>query len=268
MKNLKELNLSGYVLYRDGKLFSLKTNRFIKGWVNNSGYQTTTLTMDNGELAQNLKYHTLMALAFIEAPKDKEKYCQINHIDGNKLNNRPENLEWVTPAQNTLHANEEGLRKQTYLWEGSKTPESNEIIHDWQERGEVEMTEEDVRECCLLLQDGYRVCDVSRMTGFSRRKIQTFKDNASAEWKHISREYDYSLLRKRNIASPETVIAICELLHSGKGVLEVSRELNVDRKLVGNIRNRKTYLTISKDYEFKPFTIATTTESTLMSGSK
>lgn len=58
------------------------------------------------ELWKNGKHHTelvsrMVALAFI--PNDKKKPC-INHIDGNPLNNNPENLEWCTYAENQRHA--------------------------------------------------------------------------------------------------------------------------------------------------------------------
>ncbi len=50
--------------------------------------------------------HRLIALTFIENPENKE---QVNHIDGNKLNNCVANLEWTTCSENNLHKFKIGL---------------------------------------------------------------------------------------------------------------------------------------------------------------
>jgi hypothetical protein len=57
---------------------------------------------------QNKTYalHRLVALTFIENPESKE---QVNHIDGNKLNNAVSNLEWNTCSENNLHKFQIGL---------------------------------------------------------------------------------------------------------------------------------------------------------------
>lgn len=250
MKNLKESGFSSYCLSTDGDVFSLKSNRLLIGWVNVSGYRTLALTDDSGVVQQNVSLHRLVAKTFIEND-DPENKTQVNHIDGNKLNNCVNNLEWSTPKDNTQHANDIGLRKPTFLTDLNKIPNADEIIHDWTSSlSYADVTEDEVHKVCSLLQEGYRVCDVSRMTAIDRRFIQALRDNDKLRWSNIVKTYDFSKIKRKEKTSPETVIEICKRLEAGFGVLEISRDLNVDRKLVGNIKGRKFHLAISSSFKF------------------
>jgi hypothetical protein len=72
----------------------------------NKGYVIHSLC-SNGE-TKYMTLHRIVAIAFIPNPENKP---QINHIDGDKLNNRADNLEWCTSAENNKHAYKTGLSK-------------------------------------------------------------------------------------------------------------------------------------------------------------
>lgn len=108
---------SNYIICRDGKIFSLKTNKFLSQCptVRNKDSKYTNVDMkvaivsDDGGRADRL-VHRLVAKAFIPNPEGKP---QVNHIDGNASNNKVENLEWVTSKENMKHAADNYLFKGT-----------------------------------------------------------------------------------------------------------------------------------------------------------
>lgn len=72
--------------------------------IDNRGYYRVSLGKDGLKITK--KVHRLVAEAFIPNPN---KYKEVNHIDGNKLNNHVDNLEWCTRSHNVLHAFNNGL---------------------------------------------------------------------------------------------------------------------------------------------------------------
>lgn len=98
-KELKEDN--DYLIYEDGKLFSKKTGRFLKGKIDNVGYQTYVLAIKNPLTSKKGKVvyaHRLVAEYFLD---NSNNLPYVHHKDENKLNNRVDNLEWVSAKENS-----------------------------------------------------------------------------------------------------------------------------------------------------------------------
>lgn len=85
-----EINSLGEVR-RDGKILKIR--------MASNGYKQVCLCK-NGK-PKVFRVHRLLSKAFIPNPDNKP---QVNHIDGNRLNNNLDNLEWVTSSENNLHA--------------------------------------------------------------------------------------------------------------------------------------------------------------------
>lgn len=113
-----------YMVSNLGRVKSLskyhhKREQILKNKLTKDGYYETTL-FKNGK-AKYIRTHRLVAFAFIPNTFNKE---QINHIDGNKLNNCVENLEWCTLQENKDHAIRTGL--QDFI--GEKNPKAKSVI--------------------------------------------------------------------------------------------------------------------------------------------
>lgn len=72
-----------------------------QGCIDGGGYRSVKFTFENSR-QKRFKVHRLVAECFVHNP-DPERKIFVNHIDGDKLNNVKENLEWVTPRENNLH---------------------------------------------------------------------------------------------------------------------------------------------------------------------
>ena len=89
-----------------GNVRNATRGNILKPNKNMFGYAQYCLRM-NGK-GHSKRGHRLVAEAFIPNPNELP---QVNHIDGNKMNNKVDNLEWVTDKENVQHALANGLRK-------------------------------------------------------------------------------------------------------------------------------------------------------------
>ncbi len=103
----KHPDLRDIVVSENGRVFSYRSGKWheLKPSISSSGYLRVGLKKENSRYI-----HRLVAETYIpnEDPNDK---IQVNHLDGNKLNNCIGNLEWCTPRENDLHAYSTGLHQ-------------------------------------------------------------------------------------------------------------------------------------------------------------
>lgn len=105
--NMKEIQgLPNYHITEDGKVYSsVRGLRELKTRMNDKGY------LDIKLLGKNYRVHRLVAQAFIPNPNSLP---QVNHIDGDKLNNYASNLEWCDNARNQQHAWDNSLQPKRH----------------------------------------------------------------------------------------------------------------------------------------------------------
>lgn len=90
-----------YEVSDSGEVWSLRKGRLMRPYISGSGYPSLHLYADGRRTVKSV--HQLVMEAF--SPSDG---MQVNHKNCNKLDNRLENLEWVSPKGNISHARDHG----------------------------------------------------------------------------------------------------------------------------------------------------------------
>lgn len=92
-----------YIVNNNGVIVSINKGKqlLVNSRIDRAGYKTVRLNI-NGQT--HTRYiHRIVAMAFVPNHMNKPF---INHRNGNKLDNRPKNLEWVTHQENVQHAHD------------------------------------------------------------------------------------------------------------------------------------------------------------------
>ena len=124
-KNIQ--NYSNYEIDEEGNVYNKSTKKILTGSIGENGYKYYRLSKNNQK--KMFYAHRLVAEYFIPNPNNLPV---VNHIDGNKLNNNIDNLEWVSYSDNTKHWHDNKENKSVKTIEYYKEDLSGEI---WKEFG-------------------------------------------------------------------------------------------------------------------------------------
>lgn len=250
MYNMKDIGFSQYCITKGGEVYSLLSNRFMKQSKSHNGYLFVSIKNDSGKFFGK-KVHRLVLQTF--SPISDDSSMQVNHIDGEKENNNLSNLEWKTYEENMVHAHQNNLIGANFSNEHTVFPEDHEII--FTEESEMITSRKDIGEELIhviyqRLQDGYRICDLSKMIGVKDYTIKSLVNTPNKGMVEILKGYDLSKRFKPNLTSTATVIKVCEMLVEGKSNYAIAKLLNVSEATVRKIKKRQTHKNIGATYEW------------------
>jgi hypothetical protein len=164
-------NFEHYHVDEYGNVYSEKTGKLkqLSPILTHYGYYEVQLSSSLNKL--RAKIHRLVAECFISNPNNLP---QVNHLDGNKLNNHVSNLEWCTPKDNLKHARENGLNTSNNLspnGRGEKNTRSK-------------LTEKQVLEIKVLLEHGILMDkQIAKIYNVGAPRISKIKNGMN--WKHL-----------------------------------------------------------------------------------
>ena len=266
-----------YYVTRFGDVWSTETMVKLKGSVKRDGYRNVDLGS-----AHDVRVHRLVAQHFVSVPKylldqglSKENLV-VNHLDGNKLNNRWDNLEWTTIKGNLTHASINGLLHTTidkqllerifqYLQEGysniniskltgvprdtvshirqGTSPRYRTDKYTWPKHStdvhEKERRDELAIKCIKMFNQGMTHRAIANKLGFISKSSVT----------RLIDKYKDLITRKPYKLDKDTIFNIYdEFTYTDMSNSEIGRQYNVDRSLISKLRLGRIHSDLAREY--------------------
>ena len=159
-----------YYINQKGELFTNNGEDKMKDALKN-GYVKNCLTLKDGKQRFYFR-HRLVMICF--KPIEGYEQLQVNHIDGNKLNNSLENLEWCTNQENRIHALKLGL---AIPLKGQDNPASK-------------LKEEQVLDIIQDLLNGIPYSIICKKYKCSKSTISAIKNKRN--WTYLTKDIDFN----------------------------------------------------------------------------
>lgn len=201
---------NNYILFEDGRVYSKKSDIYLQACISaSSGYLTYS-----GKLGT---VHRLLANYFLGGIPPK---MVVNHIDGNKLNNKLYNLEIITHQLNTQHAYDNGLAK-------GKSGETN---------SGAKLTDGEYRQLCLDMITGMNNDELGERYNLHSRYISLIRHGK--RWKHLYNEYG-PFPESIPVDKNEENKIVFQLMRNQYTNKEISDVLPVDPSTISHWRRRE-----------------------------
>lgn len=141
----------GYKVTKDGLVIG-KRGQIIKGHIDRCGYREVLLSYCP-DFQKQVLVHRLVLSTF--SPIENMDKYDVNHINGDKLDNRLENLEWCTRSENVLHSYRNGLQSRV------TNPHGTFRV----------LTKEDIQKIFELHSKGYIDREIAKVIGCTRELV-------------------------------------------------------------------------------------------------
>jgi hypothetical protein len=161
---------NNYQVSNLGRILSVRTGKIRKQFISNKGYPRVGI-FSNENKQYTMVTHRIVAKAFIETIHNK---LEVNHIDGNKLNNTVSNLEWCDSSENQKHAFRLGL--QIPIANGEN--HFNSKLSEWQ-----------VSQIRKLCKTGTHQRDIAKLFNICQQNVSII--NMNKTWGHVVRGGSY-----------------------------------------------------------------------------